>query len=236
MCFSAPVSFAAGLLLTGIGAAALRTPLRPAEKPFAYIPLLFGAQQLIEGMLWILLPVQSAILSIHVLVQLYVLFAGAVWPVLVPLSIFLMETSRPRRFVLGTLSVAGAAIALYTVSIVVSQGFTIGIANQCLTYGNPLGVLPGTLAIYAVIVCAPFFVSSDPGIRWIGAAQVLGLVFAWTFYRNNLPSVWCLFAAIVSMLIYARLRENRCPADMGTVKSLATAPHQAPLHVPHRPE
>jgi hypothetical protein len=236
MCFSAPVSFAAGLLLTGVGAAALRAPLKPSEKPFACIPLLFGAQQLIEGMLWLLLPVESASLSIHVLVQLYVLFAGAVWPVLVPFSIFLTETSRPRRFLLGSLCVAGAAIAIYTASIVVSQGFTVGIANQCLTYGNPMGVLPGTLAVYAIVACAPFFVSSDPGIRWIGAAQVLGLAVAWTFYRNNLPSVWCLFAAIVSVLIYARFRENRRLADLGMVKSLAKAPHQVPFHAPHRPE
>ena len=235
MCFSAPVSFAAGFLLTGIGAAALRVPLPFSEKPFACIPLLFGAQQLIEGVLWLLLPVESGSLSIHVLVQLYVLFAGAVWPVLVPSSIFLAETSRPRRLLLGCLGVAGSAIALYTATVVVSQGFTVGIANQCLTYGNPLGVLPGALAVYVVVVCAPFFVSSDPGIRWIGAAQVLGLAVAWTFYRNNLPSVWCLFAAVVSGLIYARLRKNLRPG-LGTIKTPATAPHQVPFHAPRRPE
>ena len=50
MCFSAPASFVAGIALSTVGAATIRMTSRRAEIAFAMIPLLFGVQQLTEGM------------------------------------------------------------------------------------------------------------------------------------------------------------------------------------------
>ena len=51
MCFSAPASFIAGTALSAIGLVALRNTRKRTEVPFAMIPLLFGIQQLIEGVI-----------------------------------------------------------------------------------------------------------------------------------------------------------------------------------------
>ena len=51
MCFSAPASFIAGTALSAIGVAALRKTKSRSEVPFAMIPLLFGIQQVTEGVL-----------------------------------------------------------------------------------------------------------------------------------------------------------------------------------------
>ena len=47
MCFSATASFTAGTGLIAFGAFTARRARRPAELPFALIPVLFGVQQLI---------------------------------------------------------------------------------------------------------------------------------------------------------------------------------------------
>ena len=53
MCFSASASFvASAALLTG-GVATLKQTTNNGQIPFASIPLLFGAQQLMEGFLWL---------------------------------------------------------------------------------------------------------------------------------------------------------------------------------------
>ena len=56
MCFSATASFSAGTLLIGVGTLTLRSALAARQRralPFAAIPMLFAAQQLIEGVAWV---------------------------------------------------------------------------------------------------------------------------------------------------------------------------------------
>ena len=53
MCFSATASFVAGTSLSVIGVATLKHVKRKTEIPFAMIPLLFGIQQLTEGVIWL---------------------------------------------------------------------------------------------------------------------------------------------------------------------------------------
>jgi hypothetical protein len=51
MCFSATASFVAGSALSAVGAVTITKAKRKAEIPFATIPLLFGIQQLTEGLI-----------------------------------------------------------------------------------------------------------------------------------------------------------------------------------------
>ena len=53
MCFSASASFAAGTALVAVGAVTLSKAGHRAELGYAAIPLLFGVQQLIEGVIWL---------------------------------------------------------------------------------------------------------------------------------------------------------------------------------------
>lgn len=53
MCFSVAASFTAGTFLIGFGVMTLSLARRRKEVPFAAIPLLFGLQQLSEGVVWI---------------------------------------------------------------------------------------------------------------------------------------------------------------------------------------
>ena len=53
MCFSATASFTAGTALTAVGGLTVRKSRGKAELPLALVPLLFGIQQLTEGVLWL---------------------------------------------------------------------------------------------------------------------------------------------------------------------------------------
>ena len=64
MCFSATVSFVAGVPLTVLGVITVKKTERRAEIPFAMIPLLFGAQQIVEGMLWLSFKFDTPLLNV----------------------------------------------------------------------------------------------------------------------------------------------------------------------------
>ena len=54
MCFSASASFIAGTSLSAVGVAALKRTEARTERPFAMIPMLFGIQQMTEGIIWLI--------------------------------------------------------------------------------------------------------------------------------------------------------------------------------------
>ena len=65
MCFSATASFIAGVSLSVFGVATVKKAKRKAEIPFAMIPLFFGVQQIIEGMLWLSFRFEAPLLNVY---------------------------------------------------------------------------------------------------------------------------------------------------------------------------
>ncbi len=203
MCFSPSASFAAGAALAGIGIASLRKTETPRERALASVPLLFAVQQLLEGLLWLCLLHGYSERAQYWLTQLYSGFAGIVWPLIIPVSLYLIESSRQHRRLIAIAGAIGAGVAGYTALIMLRFGFTAEILSNCIFYDNPLPAPPYAVTIYAAATCAGFFCSSRPFIRWLGVINVAAFLAAYYFYRVNLVSVWCFFAAIVSGLIYA---------------------------------
>jgi len=209
MCFSAPVSFAASAFAASAGVLALRAAVRPQEKPFAGVPMLFALQQFTEGCLWLLLPHAEAAGLTHGLTQIYAFFIGIVWPLMIPLGVLLIEPGILRRRLMMAVLAIGVMVAGATLVILVRYGVGVQVVNHCLVYTNPFGGGWLIRSAYVLATCAAWFVSSHKSVRWIGAAMVMGFGVAFTFYRLNWPSVWCFFAAIVSVLIYVHFRRLR---------------------------
>lgn len=193
-------------MISAIGLTALRKARQPQLRLFAAIPLLFGVQQLIEGMIWTALPMAPQGTLIYGLTQGYAFFIGVCWPVLFPLSLILIEPGRSRRKLMYGVLALGVAVAVYTLVVMGLFGFTVRVANQCLVYDNPAGIWPGMVLVYLIATCGAFFISSDDRVHWIGGANLVGFGVAASFFSLNLPSVWCFFAAIVSTLIYWYVR------------------------------
>lgn len=211
MCFSAPVSFAASAFIATAGVMALRETSLKTEKPFASVPLLFATQQFIEGCLWVLLPQAGTGAATHALTQGYAIFIGVIWPVIIPLSILLIEPGLWRKRLMQVVLLLGVAVAAFTLMIILKYGVAVQMVNQCLVYTNPVGGGFWIRSAYVVATCAAFFISSHLSVRVIGTAMVIGFAVAYSFFRINYPSVWCFFAAIISALTYWHFRQKRQP-------------------------
>lgn len=202
MCFSPAASFTAAAILSGVGTAALRKTSSTREKALASIPLVFAGQQLVEGMLWLCLLHGYSVQAQYWLTQIYSGFAGIVWPVLIPFSLHLIEPSHTHRRLIAVVGMVGAGVAGCTAFVILRFGFTAEILSNCIYYDNSAPTLPFAVAVYAVATCAAFFCSSHRLLRWLGAVNVAGFFIAYYFYRFNLISVWCFFAALISGFIY----------------------------------
>src|SRR5687767_3355250 len=100
MCFSAGASFGAAIILGAIGVVSLKKVRAPAQIIFAGIPLLFGLQQFFEGLLWLTLTHASYSSWHTITTYVFLLFAQGLWPLWIPLSMFLIEPDKMRRKIL----------------------------------------------------------------------------------------------------------------------------------------
>ena len=112
MCFSATASFTAGAALTAVGGLTIHKSEGKSELPLAMVPLLFGIQQITEGIVWVSLRHDLTALK-TVATYVYSMFSHVLWPILVPFAILLVETSRRRQRALSVFQALGLAVGLY---------------------------------------------------------------------------------------------------------------------------
>lgn len=147
MCFSATASFVAGTALGAAGTATIRRAKAPAWKPFAAIPLLFGVQQLLEGIVW----VTFGMPHLQVLAASgYLFFALVFWPAFVPYAVWRVEPDPRWKAILAWFAWFGAAIGLYLFSWLIQGQASVTFAGRGLAYDLPLPDVPGGLGAYVI--------------------------------------------------------------------------------------
>lgn len=211
MCFSAEASFAGGIIISAIGVVTVRKVHKPSQILFASIPLFFGLQQIAEGLLWITLPSSEYTGLRHVSTYIFLAMAQVVWPLLIPLSVLLMEKTQTRKKYLFGLFFTGLLLSLYyTVCLILFdvrpqiQGFHVYYEND----------FPGSLrmvafGIYLIATITPLFVSSIKRTHMLGILMTLSCLITGIFFTQYLLSVWCFFAALISAVIYWILSDSK---------------------------
>ncbi len=198
MCFSATASFTAGTLLGATGIATFRKAEKK-ERLLAIIPLLFGIQQLLDGVVW----VSPATSFIHIIAgYAYGLLAFVFWPIFVPLATLPLETSRVRKKLLNALALIGAGTGSFFLFYLVVNGVTAEVVQNCVTYtsAHPYDIV--SLTFYLIAVAGPFLVSSRRILNIFGAMLIISFGIAGWFYIETFSSVWCFFAAVLSAILY----------------------------------
>jgi hypothetical protein len=206
MCFSASGSFVSAGVLGAIGVLCLRQcPARPLRL-FAAVPLLFAAQQAAEGVVWLSLAGTAAPSLQQLGMDVFLGFALLVWPVWLPLALRQAEPDVIRRRALLGLLGFGAATAAYAAAMLVRTPPFATIAGHSIRYVYAIGPQPlhaGLyLALYMIPTVAPFFLSSVQFARTMGVGLLLSAGLAILVERDALTSVWCFFAALLSMLVF----------------------------------
>jgi hypothetical protein len=212
MCFSASASFAAGTALLAIGAVTVKKAGHGAELAYAAIPLLFGVQQLIEGMVWLSFSSEEPMLN-SVVTFVYSLFSHVLWPIYVPFAVLLLEPVRWRRRTLAAFLVAGAAVGLYLLVNMFRFPIESRAAAGHIEYVSPHFYVVAVMAGYFAATCISMLFSSQKLVNVFGAAALLSFALAYAIYRQWFISVWCFFAALLSVIVLLHFTNRSSPKE-----------------------
>lgn len=207
MCFSASASFIAGTSLLAVGAVTVKKTDRKTELPFALIPLLFGMQQIIEGVIWLGFRFDAPLLN-ALMAQVYSLFSHVLWPIYMPLTVLLLEPVLWRRKTLSAFLWVGAATGLYLFYILIRFPILAEAVGGHILYVSPHYYVPVVTGGYLAATCISLFFSSHKVVVMFGIVALLSFVAAYGFYTLWFISVWCFFAAILSGVIYLYFRKR----------------------------
>jgi len=205
MCFSATASFVAGASLSVIGVATLKTVKRQSEIPFAMIPLLFGIQQLTEGVIWLTFSRDAPLLQ-QTMTYVYSGFSHVLWPIYVPFAIGILEAVRWRKNALAGFEVAGLTVGLYLLYFIVTAPVVAQVVGRHIEYVSPHFYVPPMIVLYLAATCVSAFFSSHKFVNLFGALALVSFIAAYVIYAHALVSVWCFFAALLSILMYVHMR------------------------------
>ncbi|MDP3557031.1 MAG: hypothetical protein Q8T03_06620 [Bacteroidota bacterium] len=206
MCFSASASFGVSAILMAGGVITLKKTYLKSQIPFAAIPIIFSIQQFIEGVLWLSLTT-TAYASWHKpATYIFLTFAQIIWPTLVPFSMLLLEKNSKKRKIISIILLIGIAISLYLAYCILFYAVNSSISKYHISYDLDYPHLNSAFNIggvfYLIATVAPAFISSVKKMNIIGVTLVISFVISRVFFFENLVSVWCFFAATISVIVF----------------------------------
>jgi hypothetical protein len=220
MCFSASVSYSTAAVLVGTGVYAVRQArlLQPPYLMWALVPVLFGLQQAFEGRVWQELDAGNAGAAVPYALGFH-FFSHFLWLWWLPLSSYLVEpgqgkTGKLRKRVIGGCAIFGAfaGTLVYSVMLFHPEWMSAGVKVHSITYDfsvpwrSPIHLPITPAALYALTVLVPLFLSSHRLIRIFGGLTALSMVLASAAYGYAYVSVWCFFAAALSLYLVFMIR------------------------------
>ncbi|AVH54901.1 MULTISPECIES: DUF6629 family protein [Streptomyces] len=207
MCWSATADLAAGAGIAAVGVACVTQVRSWGDLPLAALPLLLGAHQIIESVVWDAgggtgpATVAWAVIALPLL---------AVW---VPAGVVCAVPGRARRrltlpLASGLATAAALAYALATGPVTAEiRGHTVG---YVIDLSHPELLVAG----YLLATVGALLLSGDRGLLSLGALVAVGAVICWALWELEFVSTWCAFAAVssVALLGWVRTRDTVAPA------------------------
>lgn len=205
MCFSAISSFSAGIALTTVGIVSVKKTLCTSQHLLACIPLIFGVQQITEGILWLTLSDPRYIDMQSAATFVFLFFAEILWPIWVPISILMLEENEMRKKIQMIWLSAGIIVSIYLAYCLLSFDVQAEIIEHHIVYlqDYPSSLRSYSMVLYGMATIAPPFFSSQKRMHFFGLAILVSYIISAIFYEHYVLSVWCFFAAVISISIYS---------------------------------
>jgi len=198
---------AGGLVICAIGVDAVRHVGRRRELiALAWIPLLLGAHQFIESLVWLWLQGHVPRGVGHVALWAYLLIAFVVLPVLVPLAVIALEPTRRRKLMMAPFALTGAAIAGVLLTAMIRGPVSVTLAAYHLSYGIKVSDGLLVIALYVAAVCGPLLLSGYRNVAIFGIVNLVAVVIIARLTISGFASVWCGWAAVSSAAITLHCR------------------------------
>ena len=206
MCMSAEASFIAEAVLVPTGVLTMAHAYRTDRKylALATLPLLFGLQQALEGMVWI--SDGNAILVERYSLA-YMFFSWMAWPIWVPFSVYFIEIERRKPLYLLLAILGGMLGAMQYFPYFAHDGWlnTRFLPHVIVYEGKELfDYIIGrdiTYSIYVAIIVGSLLLSSDVNVRIFGLLVAAVTVVTFLFYSYAYISVFCFGGAIMSFYL-----------------------------------
>ena len=192
-----------------IGILTLRKVSTPNEVLFALLPLLFALHQFTEGFVWLGVGGHMEKRALELAAGIFIYYAQGLLPFLVPLAVWLIEKVAWRRRVLGVLTLLGLALAVYTMYGLSTVPSSVTVVNDTLFYNNPWTANIYDAIIYIITTCGSLMLSSSISIQLFGLLNLIGLTLIYLLRPYGFTSLWCLYAAAISGLLYFHFVERR---------------------------
>jgi hypothetical protein len=212
MCFSATASFTAAAVIGSLGALTLRSAAAKHAYqvlPIAAFPLLFAAQQLTEGFLWLDLASHEPGTHRTILIHAFQGYAEVFWPVFAPLAAFLIEPERGRRRLILLCLAVGVAMSVYLLKTMVAHPYDALVGSGHIVYENDFQHPTGIEIPYIVATTISLLLSSHKIVQWLAIVILVGFAVAYVSFYESYPSIWCFFAAAASILVYLFISRAR---------------------------
>lgn len=209
MCFSITADLVVGTALVPVAVASLREVKHWREVPFASLPAVFSVHQFLEAAVWPNRFVSAGMADFAM--HAYVFIALPVLPLLLPLAILMLEP-RGARLRVAPFAVLGAVVSAYLAFVVLAKPVGVTRCPHVLEYQTASRDSYLWAVLYILAVIGPALMSGYRSIVVFGLANLVGLVLVAVLYLQAFASLWCIYAAVLSVLVLVHMvRRRRMP-------------------------
>ncbi|MGA9903360.1 MAG: DUF6629 family protein [Terriglobales bacterium] len=201
MCFSATANFVGSGVLGAVGVVTLTKVRHRRELLFASLPILFAIHQFIEGFVWLGLDGILSPAVAHDMGAAFMLYAQGLLPFLLPLSVLLFEPDRKSRKRMLPFLVLGGGTTLYILWALTAFPLQLYVKGNSIVYINQATNNLAVAVLYVIATCGSLFFSKLKMMVVFGAANLAILLIVMEFKRYAFTSLWCAYAAVVSVII-----------------------------------
>jgi hypothetical protein len=209
VCFSAGANFVSSAILGAIGVATLAEVKHRRELLFAAMPCLFALHQFTEGFVWLAFDHRLPLIVAHDAGAAFVLYAQGLLPFLVPLGVLLIEPTRARRRRMLGFSILGVVLAVYLLWGLIAYPLQVSAGADGIVYLNHITTTTLVAMLYVTATCGALFFSGFRPLVLLGWVNFVGLLVVMLVRRYEFTSLWCFYAAVVSVIIYFFFRQSR---------------------------
>jgi hypothetical protein len=203
VCFSATANFVGSGVLAAAGVVTLTRVKHRRELLFAALPTLFAIHQFIEGFVWLGLDGILSPAVTHDMGAAFMLYAQGLLPLLLPLSVYQFEVDRKSRQRMLPFVVLGGATTLYILWALTAFPTEVYVRGNSIVYINQATNNLAVAVFYVIATCGSLFFSKIRMMVLFGAANLVILLVVMEVRRYAFTSLWCAYAAVVSVIILA---------------------------------
>ena len=205
MCLSPQVDVVAGLAMSVVAVDALRHCSSPRLLGVAALPAIFAVHTFTSAVVWLGLLGDVSVTVLDAATAFYLVVAFVLLPVYVPASIAVIEPPGWRRWALVVLTAAGTYAALdFLVGLM--DGRASAVACDRYIDFNVVSTSSLSAVLYVVATCGALLLSGQRILFAWGLTNVVVVAVLALWVGRGLPSLWCLWAAVSSVLVAWYLR------------------------------